>query len=956
VAAPRRAGAPRISTEQAIAAAIGHMELAAGGVEVGSDDFRISEMGGDEISDARDPAIAYNSADNEFLVVWSGNDATPPLAADEREVYGRLVDAATGSISSADVRLSDMGPDGDSAYNAFSPAAAYNPATGEYLVVWEGTDDAGAQDVSEREIYAQRVNADGLEVGTNDVRLSSMGSDGESEYDANDPAIVFNADANQFLVVWWGDDSTGALVNDEFEIYGQRLTSLGAETGTDDFRISQVGDDGDPDYFAQTPDVTYNSAAGEYLVVWAGNTDFPTFDPGETEIIGQRLSAGGASVGTDDFALSSMGAPLNSSYDAADPAATYNVDQNEYLVVWSSDDNAGGVVNDEFEIFGQRLSAVGIGLGTDDFRISDMGPNGDVGYGAERPDVTYDAGSGGYLVTWTGADNINGLVQSEEEMFGQRLDELGAEVGGNDFRLSNSGPNGDATFDVDRGAVAYGSAPGIYLVVWAGEDDAGALVDNEYEIFGQRLKPNGNEEGRNDFRISHMGGDREFDAASPAAAYNPLLNEYLVVWAGDNNDGAWIDGEFEIYGRRVNAATGAIVGDDIRLSSMGPVADTDYAGQQPDVAYNSAANEYLVVWSGSDDSGSLTVGELEIYGQRVSALGAEVGVDDFRISDMGTDGNAAIDALAPAAVYNSQSNEFLVVWYGDDDAGALVDEEFEIYGQRLSAAGAPLGTNDFRISAAGPDGNSSYSAILPAAAHNSSANEYLVVWHADTNAGELVNDEFEIYGQRLNAAGTATGADDFRLSQMGADGNAADYGILPGAAYLAATDEYLVVWQGVNDSLALGETEIFGQRLDGAGALVGAAGFQISDTGPVGDGDYDAFTPVVTAGQAGFLVVWRADTEAGGLADEEFEIYGRQVSATGGIASPSDFRLSSMGPDGNPAFDALGPAAAFNATDETYLIVWQGDDDEVELVDDEFEIFGQQYAAGFGLWLPLVSK
>jgi hypothetical protein len=42
-------------------------------------------------------------------------------------------------------------------------------------------------------------------------------------------------------------------------------------------------------------------------------------------------------------------------------------------------------------------------------------------------------------------------------------------------------------------------------------------------------------------------------------------------------------------------------------------------------------------------------------------------------------------------------------------------------------------------------------------------------------------------------------------------------------------------------------------------------------------------------------------------------------------------RISQVGPDGNPAFDGLAPAVAYNPQANQYLVVWEGD----ELVDDE---------------------
>ncbi len=140
--------------------------------------------------------------------------------------------------------------------------------------------------------------------------------------------------------------------------------------------------------------------------------------------------------------------------------------------------------------------------------------------------------------------------------------------------------------------------------------------------------------------------------------------------------------------------------------------------------------------------------EYEIFGQRLSATGGQVGTNDFRISDMGPDGNAAYDATRPAVAYNSTDNEWLVVWEGDDP-GALADDEYEIFGQQLSATGSQVGT-DLRLSDMGPDGNAAYDAFKPAVAHNgSAASEYLVVWYGDDDTAPLVDDEYEIYGQRF---------------------------------------------------------------------------------------------------------------------------------------------------------------------------------------------------------------
>src|SRR5215207_7817008 len=96
---------------------------------------------------------------------------------------------------------------------------------------------------------------------------------------------------------------------------------------------------------------------------------------------------------------------------------------------------------------------------------------------------------------------------------------------------------------------------------------------------------------------------------------------------------------------------------------------------------------------------------------------------------MGTDGVASRDALGPSVAHDPRTDEYLVTWGGDDG----VDQEFEIFGQRVTGAGAEIGTNDIRISDAGPDGSASFSASAPSVAYSPSADEWVVAWNADDN-------------------------------------------------------------------------------------------------------------------------------------------------------------------------------------------------------------------------------
>ena len=471
-------------------------------------------------------------------------------------------------------------------------------------------------------------------------------------------------------------------------------------------------------------------------------------------------------------------------------------------------------------------------VGSNDFRISDMGGDGNTTYGAFSPRVAYNTTDDEYLVVWWADDDTGSLVDLEFEIFGQLIDgATGAEIG-SDIRISDMGAtDGSASFQAYNPAVAYNATNNLYLVVWDADDDTSPFVDEEREIFGQLLTAAGAETGTNDFLISNMGplADTNYDAIDPDVAWNATDNEFLVVWFGDDNTGSFIDGEFEVYYQRLLGATGGEVGGDTRISDMGPDGSTTYSAFNPQVAWNATDNEYLVVWHGDDNTAPLVDEEAEIFGQLLMGDGTEIG-GDFRISDMGTDGVDTADGALADVAWNSTDNEYLVVWTGDDATGSLVDDEFEVYGQRISGAGAEIG-GDLRLSdMGGTDGSASFSpAGFSSVSYNATDNVYLVVWSSDDDTAPQVDNEMEVFFQVVAGATGAEVGPDERISDMGTDGDTASDTFSPDVAWNSTDNEFLVVWRGDEDVAPLidGENEIFGQRLDGSAVPIEVSGYLV---------------------------------------------------------------------------------------------------------------------------------
>jgi uncharacterized repeat protein (TIGR01451 family) len=445
---------------------------------------------------------------------------------------------------------------------------------------------------------------------------------------------------------------------------------------------------------------------------------------------------------TSNVRISSTGSDGNVNFDAIDPAVAYNSNQNEFYVVWAADDPVA-TVDGKLEIYGQRVSVTdGSNIGLPQ-RISTMGDaTNALQYDAQRPAVVYNPNVNEYLVVWQADDDS--LGDNEVEIYANRVSASSGNLLGSQIRVSHTTDAGSQR-DALNTAVSYSTQSNRYLIVWQGD----AQADNETEIYGALLDDSGSEQVT-DFRISTMGtdGDASYRGQQPDVAYNSSTNEFYVVWSGDNP--AQAAGAYEIYGRRLNAATGAFIGGQQRLSDMGSVdSDANFAAQKPAVAYSSDQNQYLVVWLGDDDTNGLD-NKYEIYGQRVLATNSEAG-NDTRISTTLT-AAAAYRAINPDVAYDASQDQYKVIWRGDQNGSGLVDNHFEIFSQTLQASDlTPVGSSSRVSTMATADSDTRFGADHTAMAFAPGIGNELVVWQGDTDTvAGLADNEVEIFGRSMS--------------------------------------------------------------------------------------------------------------------------------------------------------------------------------------------------------------
>lgn len=342
-------------------------------------------------------------------------------------------------------------------------------------------------------------------------------------------------------------------------------------------------------------------------------------------------------------------------------------------------------------------------------------------------------------------------------------------------------------------------------------------------------------------------------------------------------------------------------------SSKSTFRVNDYGiGEQgaPDISVGSLGN-FVITWQSEDQDGDGDGVYAKIYNAAAVPLGTEFRVNTTTRRDQ-TNPAVAVDA----------SSSFVVVWTSDQSGiGGTGSSRQDVYGQRFSSIGSPLGA-EFRINRS----------ILqdqydPDVATDASGN-FVVVYTSeeqDDNTNGRDSSGTGIFGQRFDRTGALVGPE-FRINTQTQNDQTAP------VVAMNARGEFVVVWvsEGQDGS---GEA-IFGQRYSDTGLAVGAE-FQ------VGTATEDSqINPSIALDNSGrFVVTWQSEGQDDNQAndDDGYGIYAQQYSASG---NPHDQFLVNSTTDG----DQVNPSVAVGANGN-FSIVWASDDQD----GDGYGIFGQRF-------------
>ena len=423
-----------------------------------------------------------------------------------------------------------------------------------------------------------------------ELRLTNQGPDNNAKIDADFPGVAVNTKTGEALVVWAGDNTEDG----QSRIYAQRIAPDGSKLGG----VITVNDTVDPetvnDY--NPPAVAYSEAQNEYLATWNVEDD---------RVFAQRIDAAGNQQGGDVLVADGFD-------DIETAKASFSPEASQWLVVWK------GFKNADEEVWGQRLNANGSDAGGD-FQISNFTRNAD-----DAVDVAYAPELRRWLVVFIGEI---AATDNKREAHGQFVDLGGNQVGPNDFRISQMGPDNNAFFDASPPQVAYNPRAQQFLVAWAGNDDRPGHTTTgesnnlqERELYVQLVNGNGDQVGEDDRLVGRIGpdGDPVYDPYGPELGYNPNADEFMLAFHGDDNSGTNVNDHFEVFAQRLKSSGEPITAKK-QITDVQPNGNAEAGAHRAILSYDPTTCNFWVVYGKGDQEPGGDDFEGEIFGRRLLA-------------------------------------------------------------------------------------------------------------------------------------------------------------------------------------------------------------------------------------------------------------------------------------------------------------------------------------------------
>jgi RHS repeat-associated protein len=275
------------------------------------------------------PVVAYNSIEEQYLVVWT-DDSVP------ESLRGHIMTrAGVPVVAEFTIPTADVGPPA-------RPEVAYNPTDNTYTVLWSeptGTIIQNSGLLQElHNLYTLQLSDDGTPLAASPTPITDMLTffDVRTAYD-----LAYNNEADEYLIVW--EEPPGAVVSSIYQphtVVAQRLSADGVLQGTPVDVIVGV---------VSSIRAEFSSESEEFLVTWDRQLDYVNIG---YEFYAQRLDPDNLALLGSTIVLTQTGA---TGWQVHAQLA-YAESNDTYLIIW--EDTRPEVPGDFIpDIYGQVIEA-----------------------------------------------------------------------------------------------------------------------------------------------------------------------------------------------------------------------------------------------------------------------------------------------------------------------------------------------------------------------------------------------------------------------------------------------------------------------------------------------------------------------------------------------------------------------------------------------------------------------
>jgi len=510
------------------------------------------------------------------------------------------------------------------------------------------------------------------------------------------------------------------------------------------------------------------------------------------------------------------------------------------VIIWQ--DHRDG----DYDIYAQRYAGDGSALGTN-FKVVDLEfvQHGDFSISADS--------SGNFVITW--------MDWEDTDIYAQRYSSDGTALGSN-FKV-----NDDLGSELQRKCFVSADERGNFVIAWS--DD---WRNGEQDIYAQRYSSDGSPLGTN-FKVNDaVGMVGGYGGPPPPSISTDASGNFVITWCDGRN------GDADIYAQRY-FSDGTALGSNFKVNDVYGIPFCWFVG--PSISTVSSGN-FVITWTDERN------GDTDIYAQRYSSDGTALG-SNFKVND-----DLGSELQRKCFVSADESGNFVITWCDGRNGDA------DIYAQRYSSDGSPLGTN-FKVNDDQGDGGS------PAISTDGSGN-FVITWTDGRNG------DGDIYAQRYSSDGTALGIN-FRVND--------DQGSAYQEYSSMSTDSsgnFVITWRDERN----GNYDIYAQRYLSDGTALGS-NFKVNDY----QGSYYQVVPAIsTDGSGNFVITWED------WRNDYGDIYAQRYSNDGNPLG-TNFKVN----------DDQGSAYQSNSSISTdgsgnFMITWEDFRDG-----GDFDIYAQRYSS-----------